>query len=302
MEARKLFLCTGLALIAGCGSAPSSHTRESAPPEIAERQVCSIGGEACTHRLAGMVHALHGIEQLSAIHDVRITNNGDSDWARENGLPLLTAEELPNLLARAKPVPADDELFDAWHYASFASGTFSYEGRQWSVELMLGGLGMLTDDQQRTAGFLYERQAPEVPVLSAEDLEADLDRERPFDPAALPERVKELEGKTVRIRGYIHAGSIYRIEFERFLLVTETKGKTYSPTHENFPLGCQVAVEMTAGTKGRYMTGPVIAEGILRFREYRFEDRIWSIYSLEEARVNRASPRSGYYSCLADGC
>src|SRR5262245_45721179 len=78
-------------------------------------------------------------------------------------------------------------------------------------------------------------------ALNAEDLVVEVDRRKPFDLAALPEQVRQLNGKRVQIRGYMLPA--FKIKNnEQFMLTTETSGQTYLHNDPDIPLMCLVAV------------------------------------------------------------
>jgi hypothetical protein len=57
---------------------------------------------------------------------------------------------------------------------------------------------------------LAQEESPRLTMLEAADLNLPIERKK------LPERLRELEGKQVEIRGYVYAGSVYSRRFERF--------------------------------------------------------------------------------------
>jgi hypothetical protein len=111
---------------------------------------------------------LHFVEGLGSIENVQLFPMGNATGAESNGSLPISKDELPDLLSHAEPVSPDDELIEAWHYAPYYHAMFSYHGRNWTASLLLGGLGMITDDQGRTAAFKYKQRALKMSANSKE--------------------------------------------------------------------------------------------------------------------------------------
>ena len=110
-----------------------------------------------------------------------------------------------------------------------------------------------------------------------------LGEENHFEPWMVPSRVKELDGKRVRIEGLIFAGGLYQKgNIREFPLIRE--------------LGCQfgsgapawhvIMVELEGKLRTEYKTELITIEGILRVKPYNGSDgKVWSVYSLQGIKV-----------------
>src|SRR5688500_7085173 len=93
--------------------------------------------------------------------------------------------------------------------------------------------------------------AETVRTITHDDLAVDVKRDEPLDVSTLPESLRALDGARVRIRGYVYPG-VLRIDFDKFLLTTETKGKAYGAKTDlpagTVPLKHLVNVSLKNGT------------------------------------------------------
>lgn len=144
----------------------------------------------------------------------------------------------------------------------------------------------------------------EVPLLTAEDLDVALDRTAVLDARLLPERLRQLEGKQVRIRGYIHVGSVFQAsDIPRFVLTPETTGEPVSEGKRPLPLKCVVLVKAKPDRGATFSMKPISVQGVLRFNEFRSGGELIAIYMLDEAVAAPASPRAGYRNSVdGHGC
>jgi hypothetical protein len=95
--------------------------------------------------------------------------------------------------------------------------------------------------------------------ISYEDLDIPLDPDSVFDPKLLTQRVLDLDGKRVRITGFMHGGSIYSSRgIKQFILLREKEcpfGEGGQAHH---------AIAVTLGDEGtRFVVAPLTVEGKL---------------------------------------
>jgi hypothetical protein len=135
------------------------------------------------------------------------------------------------------------------------------------------------------AGALAEEKHDPQSIKFA-DLKLGLKRDEQYDAKKhLTEAVKSLDGKKVRIRGYIHAASVFKTTgIEKFVLI----GDELHFQH-NFgsvgPLDALILVEMAEGQSVAFDTKPITVEGTFSLRETKLGDRTIAIYHLQADRA-----------------
>lgn len=127
-----------------------------------------------------------------------------------------------------------------------------------------------------------------------------------FQVNQLPEPIRRLEGKLIRVRGYFHLGTADR-EAREFLLLGEIKSK---PTVVK--IGCRpdelpwhqlAAVEMAAGKKASVTYfQPVAVTGRLSFKVVTIEGKACLVFRIAAESVEAVKPRLGYGPALTSGC
>ena len=127
-------------------------------------------------------------------------------------------------------------------------------------------------------------ESPREPIeVDWERLSMELGEDNKFEPWMVPGRVKELEGKRVRVKGLIYAGALsQRGNIREFPLIRE--------------LGCQfgngapawhvIMVELEGKLRTEYKTELITVEGILQVKPYNGPDgKTWSVYFLQGTKV-----------------
>lgn len=123
-----------------------------------------------------------------------------------------------------------------------------------------------------------------VEEITFDDVKLELEKDEPFDPKKLTDRVKELDKQVVRIRGYILPASVFQQKnISSFVLVRDNMECCFGPgaaLHD-----CMV-VEMEAGATTDFTTRPVAVEGVFRIREFKYPDgKYYAIYHLQGRSV-----------------
>jgi hypothetical protein len=128
-----------------------------------------------------------------------------------------------------------------------------------------------------------------------------------FDVSELPRAVRELDGKRVRLRGYIHPGSVFERDFSKFVLLAEVptdlicpRGAFHDPSRT--PLQHLAFVEMNDDKRARFTTGSIVVEGELRLEAFVADDKVICVLKLIGDSAEPVRKRAGYYCVLADGC
>jgi len=126
-----------------------------------------------------------------------------------------------------------------------------------------------------------------------------------FDVAQLPDRVRALEGKRVRLRGYFYLGTA-RQEVQEFLLLGEIDTRPtvakFGAAPDELPIHQLAAVEMTAGKTAKFTQQPVAITGRLTFSMVRLDGRACLVFRIIADSVEPVQRRSGYGPALVGGC
>jgi hypothetical protein len=149
-------------------------------------------------------------------------------------------------------------------------------------------------------------QADDQPlVVEWSDLAFTVKDRATFDLTELPEGVRRLEGKRVRLRGYFHGAGTEKDPRE-FLLIGEidTRPTTakWGTRLEELPIHQLAAIEMVAGRRARFTREPVAVTGRLALEIVRWEGQAFLVFRILADRVDPVSRRSGYHPALSNGC
>jgi hypothetical protein len=132
-------------------------------------------------------------------------------------------------------------------------------------------------------------------------LEFELGKAR-FDISQLPQRIRDLEGEQIRIRGYM----FFDVQGGEFLLVGEvnTPGVEWKkcfedPTSTLFRL---MAVKMADGQTAEFTQEPIAVEGRLAFDLVELHGQPVLVYRLVGESIEIVKPRDGYRPALFNGC
>lgn len=114
-------------------------------------------------------------------------------------------------------------------------------------------------------------------------LEMPLEPEAAFEEWMVPSRVKELEGKQVRIKGLMYSGGLsQRSNIREFPLIREAGCQFGSGA----PAWHVIMVELAGKLRTEYKTELITVEGILHVKPYNGADgKTWSVYFLQGTKV-----------------
>jgi len=133
--------------------------------------------------------------------------------------------------------------------------------------------------QARSAGAAASAATLEI---TFDDIKLDLDKNAPFTREALSPRVRELDGRRVRIRGYI-LPSFQQRGLVQFVLVRDNQECCFGP---GAALHDCIVVRMQAGASADFSIRPVAVAGTFRVAELRGpEGGHLAIYALEGESV-----------------
>jgi len=129
-----------------------------------------------------------------------------------------------------------------------------------------------------------------------------------FRPSQLPERIRELDGKLVRVRGYFHPGSIVtKSDIKEFLLLGEIQSKPinakecYADPYA-IPLHYLMTVRMADGKTAAFTMKPIAVVGRFSIKVLEFDGKPICIFNIVADSVVGVRPRDGYSIAMCDGC
>jgi hypothetical protein len=95
--------------------------------------------------------------------------------------------------------------------------------------------------------------------INFDDLKFEIEKDQPFDDKALTKDVKKLNGKKVKLRGYILPATLFKeTDIDRFVLVRDNQECCFGPGAALFDC---VIIEMVPGKTTDFVTRPVVVEG-----------------------------------------
>ena len=119
-----------------------------------------------------------------------------------------------------------------------------------------------------------ERKSSEARLAKGEinfdDLKFELEKDAAFDEKKITSTIKKLDGKKVRLSGYILPASVFSNQnIKQFVLVRDNKECCFGPGAALFDC---VMVEMTKGKAAEFATRPVLVEGEFEvdFKKYAY--------------------------------
>ena len=95
--------------------------------------------------------------------------------------------------------------------------------------------------------------------ITFDDLKFEIRKDEPFDPKELTDVIRGLNGRDVKLRGYILPSTLFKqVGIERFVLVRDNQECCFGPGAALFDC---VMVEMTPGNTTDFVTRPVEVRG-----------------------------------------
>ena len=121
-----------------------------------------------------------------------------------------------------------------------------------------------------------------VKEVTFDEIKLGLMKGEPYDPSALTEKVKNLDGKNIRIRGYI-LPSFQQNNIKQFILVRDNMECCFGP---GALLHDCIVVEMLPPATTSFTVRPVSVEGNFSVRELKGPDGNYlAIYHLDGMQV-----------------
>lgn len=121
--------------------------------------------------------------------------------------------------------------------------------------------------------------------ITFDDLKFDIEPDAPYDASMLTDSIRELEGKTVKLSGFILPGNLFReTDIEEFVLVRDNQECCFGPGAALFDC---VVVNLVGGVKTNFTTRPVTVTGKFALKEYKYPDDSghFAIFNLQGTAV-----------------
>jgi len=128
----------------------------------------------------------------------------------------------------------------------------------------------------------FDRERDQMALITFDDLELKMEKDSVFDKSLLTDRVNELVGRRVRIRGFIYPSIMQQSGITKFPLVKNTECK-FGPGGIAHHL---IVVDMQEGTSASFTVRPIAVEGVLSLSPYEGQDgNTWAIYQMVAEKV-----------------
>jgi hypothetical protein len=116
-------------------------------------------------------------------------------------------------------------------------------------------------------------------------LDVGIEADTVFQPWMMKTTIKSLDGRSVRITGFMHGGIAVKSGIREFVLLRNI----------DCPFGRQgeahhvILVQLAGQTRTEYSTKPLTVEGTFHVRPFAGPDgNTWALYALDDARVTAA--------------
>lgn len=120
-------------------------------------------------------------------------------------------------------------------------------------------------------------------LITFDDLQLEMKEDSAFDPALLTPRIRQLDGRRVRIRGFIFPAIFQQTGITRFPLVKNTQCK-FGPGGLAHHV---ILVDLQPGLSTSFTMRPIAVEGRLTVRPLEGPDgKAWTVYHLAGEKVN----------------
>jgi len=106
--------------------------------------------------------------------------------------------------------------------------------------------------------------------ISFDDLKFDIKPDAPFDASMLTDEIRALDGKVVKLRGFILPSTLFReTNIDEFVLVRDNQECCFGPGAALFDC---VVVNLVGATRTDFTTRPVTVTGKFLLKEYKYPD------------------------------
>lgn len=119
--------------------------------------------------------------------------------------------------------------------------------------------------------------------ITFDDLKLDMPPDTKFKPQMLTDRVKELNGQQVSLKGFIFEGGIFQQSGIRQFLLVMNKECKFGPGGEAY---CVIPVELKEGREIDFTIRPITVEGVISIEPFQGPDgNTWAVYRIEGDRA-----------------
>jgi hypothetical protein len=144
----------------------------------------------------------------------------------------------------------------------------------------------LTPTAQTAADQLPPRPTAKAKgEISFDDLKFDIKPDAPFDSAMLTDEIRALDGKEVKLRGFILPSTLFReTNIDEFVLVRDNQQCCFGPGAALFDC---VVVNLVDDVRTDFTTRPVTVTGKFVLKEYKYPDGSghFAIFNLQGTSV-----------------
>ena len=117
--------------------------------------------------------------------------------------------------------------------------------------------------------------------LTFDDIKFEMDKEAEFDREFLTERINELNGKKIRIRGYI-LPSFKQTGIEAFILVRDNQECCFGP---GAALCDCILVRLEKGRKTDFTVRPITVRGTFFVKERRIGGKVLAVFRMKNVVI-----------------
>ncbi len=113
----------------------------------------------------------------------------------------------------------------------------------------------------------------------------DIEKGGKYDPSMLTDKIRELNGKKVKLRGFILPSTLFReTNIDEFVLVRDNQECCFGPGAALYDC---VVVNLVKGVTTDYTTRAVTVTGTFKLKEYKYPDDTghFAIFNLEGTEV-----------------
>ncbi len=147
---------------------------------------------------------------------------------------------------------------------------------------LLSGMLLLALVRHAQAAERSKDETPKTQNVTFDTIKLDLKKGDPFNRKLLTDAVKKIDGKPIRIRGYI-LPSFQQTGIKQFVLVRDNLECCFGPGAALFDC---IMVELEEGTTTDYTVRPVSVEGVFSVKEVLGpDDEHLAIYRLDAKAV-----------------
>ncbi len=151
---------------------------------------------------------------------------------------------------------------------------------QWS--LLLAGVAIAQSGFLTTPLFAQNGgDASETADLTFDDIKFDMDKEAEFDRAFLTDKINDLDGKRIRIRGYI-LPSFKQTNISKFILVRDNQECCFGP---GAALCDCILVKLEKGQEIDFTVRPITVTGTFYLKEFKSGNKVLAVFRLKNGVV-----------------